>query len=100
MHEYYSVDRFKDAYEFDIDPIGDKSQWPRKSKGFFMLPPKLTRAAGRPRKKRIKPRDESGGKKTYQCKRCFQWGHTEKGCSLTPLDDPSQAAPPPKRTKR
>jgi hypothetical protein len=58
----------------------DKSQWRDNDPGFEMLPPKLERGAGRPKVKRIKSRAEPGKRGPYQCKRCFRFGHIEKGC--------------------
>eukprot|EP00267_Zea_mays_P024176 XP_008650545.2 uncharacterized protein LOC103631405 [Zea mays] len=49
VHEYYSVERFKATYQFDINPMVDKAQWPVVDPGFVMVPPKLERPAGRPR---------------------------------------------------
>ena len=46
-----------------------------------MVSPKLERSAGRPRVKRIKSNGEPGKRGPYQCKRCFQFRHIEKGCS-------------------
>ncbi|CAN6196957.1 unnamed protein product [Urochloa humidicola] len=80
----------------------DKSQWPVIDPGFEMLPPKLERAAGRPRVKRIKARGEPGKRGPYQCKKCFQFGHIEKGCYEPPTElgaklPPSFAAKSKKR---
>ena len=83
VHDYYSVERFKMAYQFQIAPMNDKSQWPKVNLGFEMIPPPLQRAAGRPRKQRVKARGEPGKRGPYQCKRCFQFGHIEKGCNAT-----------------
>jgi len=51
-----------------------------------MVPSKLERSAGRPRVKRIKSKGELGKRGLYQCKRCFQFGHIEKGCSEPPTE--------------
>ncbi|KAG2576755.1 hypothetical protein PVAP13_6NG069850 [Panicum virgatum] len=80
----------------------DKSQWHVVDPGFEMLPPKLERAAGRPRVKRIKARGEPGKRRQYQCKRCLQFGHIEKGCFEPPTElgvelPPSFAAKSKKR---
>jgi hypothetical protein len=63
--------------------MGDKSHWPKFDLGFKMIPPKLERPPGRPRKKRIKASGEAGKRGPYQCKKCFQFGHIEKGCNAT-----------------
>jgi hypothetical protein len=54
IHDYYSIERFKMAYQFQIAPMNDKSEWLTIDPGFEMILPPLQRAAGRPRKKRIK----------------------------------------------
>jgi len=86
VHDYYSVQRFKATYQFGVNPMVDKSQWPIVDPGFVMVPPKLERSAGRPRVKRIKSKGEPGKRGPYQCKRCFQFGHIEKGCSEPPTE--------------
>jgi hypothetical protein len=66
-----------------------------------MIPPKLERPAGRPRKKRIKASAEVGKRGPYQCKRCFQFGHIEKGCTTTHAELEQELPPPrPKKTKK
>ena len=47
MDDYYSVERFKVAYQFEITPMGDKSQWPKNDPGFEVVPPPLERPVGR-----------------------------------------------------
>ena len=76
----------KATYQFVINPMVDKSEWRVANPGFEMLPPKLERSAGRPRVKRIKSRGEPGKRGSYQCKRCFQFGHIEKGCREPPTE--------------
>ncbi|KAM0923604.1 hypothetical protein ACQ4PT_005404 [Festuca glaucescens] len=58
VHDYYSVERFKMAYQFEIAPMNGRSEWPKVDVGFEMIPPPLQRAAGRPRKQRIKASGE------------------------------------------
>ncbi|XP_066368557.1 uncharacterized protein [Miscanthus floridulus] len=101
VHDYYSVERFKMAYQFQIAPMNDKSQWPKVNLGFEMIPPPLQRAAGRPRKQRVKARGEPGKRGPYQCKRCFQFGHIEKGCNATQAELEQELPPPrPKKGKK
>lgn len=52
VHDYYSVERFKMVYQFQINLMSDKSGWPKVDVGFEMIPLPLQRAAGRPRKQR------------------------------------------------
>ena len=58
------------AYQFEVNPMDDKSQWPTVSLDFDMKPPIVVRGAGRP-KKRIKAKGEPGKRGPYQCKRYF-----------------------------
>ncbi|CAO2200098.1 unnamed protein product [Urochloa humidicola] len=99
VDDYYSVERFKSAYQFAATPMGDKTEWPKLDPGFKMIPPKLERPAGRPRKKRIKASGEAGARGPYQCKRCFQFGHIEKGCYATQAEL-EQELPPPRPKKQ
>jgi len=100
IDDYYSVERFKTAYQFVVTPMGDKTDWPKFDPGFKMVPPKLERPAGRPRKKRIKASGEAGKRGPYQCKRCFQFGHIEKGCIATQAELEQELPPPrPKKSK-
>lgn len=71
VHDYYSIESFKAMYDFTVNPLDDKSQWPMVDPGFDMRPPKLETSAGRPRKRRIKSSGEPGKRGPYQCKRCF-----------------------------
>ncbi|CAL4905599.1 unnamed protein product [Urochloa decumbens] len=66
-----------------------------------MVPPPLQRAPGRPRKQRIKASGEPGKRGPYQCKRCFQFGHIEKGYNATQAELEQELPPPrPKQVKR
>ena len=77
VHDYYSVERFKMAYQFQIAPMNDKSQWPKVNLGFEMIPPPLQRAAGRPRKQRVKARG-ARKKRTIPMQKVFSiWTYRE-----------------------
>ena len=85
VDDYYSVERFKKAYEGTVMPMTDRSQWPKVELGFKIWPPVLKRSAGRPRSRRIKS-VQGGGKKVtrqMQCKRCGQFDHMMKTCNET-----------------
>ncbi|XP_037465458.1 uncharacterized protein LOC119337427 isoform X4 [Triticum dicoccoides] len=73
VHEYYSVDRFKAAYGREIEPMTDKSQWPRVELPFVVGAPLAKRNKGRQRKLRIKG--------------CLEGGHKKKGANDAPKDD-------------
>jgi len=65
IDDYYSVHKFKKAYEHVIAPMNGRDQWPEVDMGFKLCPPRLKRAAGRPRTRRMKGAEE-GGKTTRQ----------------------------------
>lgn len=85
LHPYYSVYHFRLAYAGVIQPLTDKSQWPKVNLGFKLLPPLVKRSVGRQWKNRIKGCLEKGGssrkdvKGKWQvlCKRCGERGHRE-----------------------
>jgi hypothetical protein len=79
VHEYYSVAKFKTVYAGVTKPMTDKSQWGNGDPGFKVLPPKIKRPPGRPRKERIPGCLELGSKR-QQCKRCKQFGHQQRTC--------------------
>lgn len=54
VHDYYSVAKFKKAYEKSLKPMTDSKQWPQVNPGFKLWPPLLKRAPGQPRKRRYK----------------------------------------------
>ena len=84
VHEYYSVSKFKKAYDKAVKPMTDKKQWPQVNPGFKLWPPILKRVAGRPRVRRYKSAAKGGnGMRTTRCKRCKHLGHMEKTCNET-----------------
>jgi len=54
VYEYYSVARFRAAYEGRVEALPDRSQWPVVDLGYKVYPPLLGRSTGRPRKVRIR----------------------------------------------
>ncbi|KAG2659387.1 hypothetical protein PVAP13_1KG353410 [Panicum virgatum] len=81
--------------------MNDKSEWLKVDLGFEMIPSPLQRAAGRPRKQRIKASGEPGKRGPCQCKRCFQFGHIEKSCNATQVELEQELPPPrPKKGKK
>jgi hypothetical protein len=100
VDDYYSIEKFKLAYEFEVTPMGDKSQWPKNDPSFEVVPPPLERPAGRPRKQRIKASGEPGKRGPYQCKRCFKFGHIEKGCYATQAELEQELPPPPPKNRK
>ena len=60
VHDYYSLERFKNAYKRLIEPLPDKTQWPDVELDFAVNAPLAKRPAGKPRKLRIKGCLEGG----------------------------------------
>jgi hypothetical protein len=102
IDDYYSVHKFKRAYESRVGPMTNRDQWPKVDLGFKLWPPVLKRAAGRPRTRRYKGWEEGGTtRRTVTCKSCHQKGHMKKTCNETVLDPnaPPPAPPKPKRVR-
>jgi len=101
VHEYYSVAKFKKAYEKSGKPMTDSKQWPKVDPGFKLWPPILKRAAGRPRKRRYKSAAEGGTvRRTTKCTRCKQFGHMAKTCNEYVYDSDAPPPAPPKPKKK
>ena len=78
---YYSVDKFRVAYNQVIHAMPDKSQWPKSNHEFFMHPLLLTPVAGRPKTKRHKGTDDKKKRKgQHQCPICMDYGHHWHNC--------------------
>ncbi|KAK1692732.1 hypothetical protein QYE76_009429 [Lolium multiflorum] len=82
VHDYYSVAKFKATYAHALPALEGKQQWDPVDPGFKICPPVLKRAAGRPRKSRIRPRSEGAGlgPRRRKCTRCGGSGHFAKYC--------------------
>ena len=63
VHEYFSVQRFIAAYERVIEPMTDRSMWPKVDLGYVLGAPLGKRGVGRHRKNRIKSFLEGGSRK-------------------------------------
>ena len=98
MHEYYSVAKFRAAYEGRVEAMPDISQWPQVDLGFKVYPPLLGRAPGRPKvqwqrgslEKRVT-------KKKVKCRRCGGFGHFFKTCKLGMVGEDGETTPTNKR---
>ena len=78
VHDYYYVERFKMAYQFQITPMNDKSEWPTVNLGFEIIPPPLQRVVGRPRKQRVKAKRRARKKRTIPIQKVFSvWTYRE-----------------------
>jgi hypothetical protein len=95
VHEYYSVARFKAAYQNRIEPIPDRSQWPEVDLGFKVYPPLLGRGAGRPKVQRQRGYlEKNSNKKKVRCPRCGGFGHFQKTCKEPEVGENGERAPP------
>ena len=85
VHDYYSVARFKATYAYALPAMEGKQQLDMVDPGFKLCAPVLKRAAGRPRKSRIRPRSEGAGlgARKRKCTRCGGSGHFGKYCDNT-----------------
>jgi hypothetical protein len=89
---YYSVQKFRGAYENLIPALTDKPQWPQSAHGFFMYPPLLQQVAGRRKNKTFKGCTENNGNTTHRkgqhrCEVCQQYGHHWCTCKNGNPDD-------------
>ena len=90
VHMFYSVDKFKAAYEALIPALPDKSQWAQSGHNFFMHPPLLKPTAGRRQNQRFKGCTEGSTikkKGSHQCKVCKNYGHRWYKCKDGDPDD-------------
>ncbi|KAL4586837.1 hypothetical protein LXL04_011482 [Taraxacum kok-saghyz] len=58
VDQYFTIEKFEQAYQFQIAPLPGRDQWMQKD-GEKIYPPIIKRPAGRPRKNRIKASTES-----------------------------------------
>ncbi|CAN6339137.1 unnamed protein product [Urochloa humidicola] len=109
VDKYYSVEKFKAAYEGLIPAMPDKAQWPQSDHDFFMHPPLLKATAGRRQDHRFKGCTEGNGSTTrkkgsHQCKVCKKYGHRWYKCKDGDPDDIAalllEKGPPKKRKKK
>ena len=98
VHDYYSVAKFKAAYEGRVTTMPDRSQWPEVDLGFKVYPPLLGRAPGRPKVQRTRGcLEKNANKKKVKCSRCQGFGHFAKTCKLGMVGEDRETAPSKKR---
>ncbi|RYR32059.1 hypothetical protein Ahy_B01g057051 isoform A [Arachis hypogaea] len=83
---YYNKDKYIIAYSGLYSPLPDLDTLDDTD----VLPPSLRRLSGRPRKSRIRKKDEdapSNARKisTIRCSNCKDLGHNRKGCQRAPV---------------
>ncbi|KAL0320080.1 UNVERIFIED_CONTAM: hypothetical protein Sradi_5269500 [Sesamum radiatum] len=100
VHNCYSIETFKKAYSFIINPVRGQTEWPETGKG-PVAPNSEIRLPGRPKKVRRREPDEPApstnknlklrrvGQKTLSCSKCHREGHNKRKCptvdSVTPV---------------
>ncbi|CAN6352238.1 unnamed protein product [Urochloa humidicola] len=108
VDSYYSVDKFRAAYENLIPALTDKSQW-QQIDHEFMHPPLLKSTAGRRKNQRFKGCTENTGSTTrkkgqHRCDVCKGYGHRWYTCKEGNPDDKAailaERGPPKKRKKK
>jgi len=93
VNEYYSVEKFKNAYKRLLEPLPQKSKWPKVELASVLGAPLGKRGVGRQWKNRIKSCLEGGGRKKpadkgketekekkmirgpFKCPNCGEYGH-------------------------
>lgn len=82
VSSWYSVAKYKEAYNGNISPIPDCDQWPD-LKCPKLIPPEMKRSVGRPsRNRRMEEGEIRKGKRatTVQCSKCHATGHNANTC--------------------
>lgn len=82
VNDYFSVRRYKLAYNWTIPPLPDHTQWGN-NEFAHINPPEVKRTVGRPpRNRRRQPGEQPKGmrSKTIRCSKCGETGHNYKGC--------------------
>jgi hypothetical protein len=109
VDDYFSVEKFKNAYTRRIESVGDKSFWPQVAIAEEVNAPIGKRSVGRQRKNRMKSCLEGGGAKKKQsipeeekekkllrekikCPNCGQLGH-RKASPKCPLNGTKKGKP-------
>ena len=105
----FKKDQFHATYHSYLQPVDGMTFWSDCSEMSRVLPPKVKKMPGRPRKKRIRAPHENnynpnrvpktGVKMT--CQNCLQQGHNKKGCKnptvVKPPKPPAKKGRPKKR---
>ncbi|XP_057806828.1 uncharacterized protein LOC131018896 [Salvia miltiorrhiza] len=88
IHEYYTIERYKLAYTFGLEPLNGKKMCPD-AEGYTVFPLHIRRMSGRPKLKRKRNSDEVNPNNTHKlkkngvtmtCRRCMQPEHNTRTC--------------------
>ena len=104
LHACYSKDKFIAAYNNPIQVVGSEEFWPNSGRG-ELIPPLPKAMPGRPRKARMKRKNEPKKSNTklsrhgrdIHCGICNSVGHNYKTC---PVDDGGKYQPKKSKTKK
>ncbi|KAF9624906.1 hypothetical protein IFM89_015528 [Coptis chinensis] len=82
---YFWVSEYKLAYTSNVKPMKDVKDWPKPDPTKHVKPPPLVRGIGRPRKERMRAKDENENghvykKKKMTCSKCKGEGHNARSC--------------------
>ena len=92
VHEWYSQERWFQAYQFSIRPVYGSIMWKR-TRDPLLLPPLIRRMPGRPKKKRFIAPSENNSQvsrrgRIMTCTNCQQKGHNKASCKKEPVPKP------------
>ncbi|PWA53950.1 hypothetical protein CTI12_AA440880 [Artemisia annua] len=104
VHEWYSQQKWFEAYQFTIRPVCGSNMWKR-TRDPPLLPPLMRTMPGRPRKKRILAPDENNSQVTRRgrfmtCSNCQERGHNKARCKKEPVPKPPKLTRPSNSTTR
>ncbi|KAF9618824.1 hypothetical protein IFM89_002692 [Coptis chinensis] len=82
---YFWVSEYKLAYTSNVKPMEDVKDWPKPDPTKHVKPPPLVRGIGRPRKERMRAKDENENGHVYKkrkmtCSKCKGEGHNARSC--------------------
>ena len=102
VHEWYSQQKWFEAYQFTIRPVYGSNMWKR-TRDPPLLPPLMRTMPGRPRKKRIIAPDENNSQVTRRgrimtCSNCQERGHNKASCKKEAIPPPPKPTRPSKST--
>ena len=92
VHEWYSQERWFQAYQFSIRPVYGSTMWKR-TRDPILLPPLIRRMPGRPKKKRFIAPSENNSQvsrmgRIMTCSNCQEKGHNKASCKKEPVPKP------------
>lgn len=83
VSEWFTVARYKQAYQGNIAPVPDPEQWPQIADVPTLVPPTMKRSVGRPSRNRRREEGEVQKRKrstTVRCNKCKEIGHNALKC--------------------